>query len=109
MGDMHIGKRGSEAAGEEQLDKLRKTARFEPEASSASGSPDPIVTLEHLASGERESRLESVLVLKSGHVGDDVHISALDPFCKMEGRIVAWEKCWSGIEKKMPEILRKLN
>ena len=29
MRDIHIGKRGSEAAGEEQLDKLRKTVRFE--------------------------------------------------------------------------------
>ena len=32
MRDIHIGKRGSEAAGEEQPDKLRKTVRFEQEA-----------------------------------------------------------------------------
>ena len=35
MRDIHIGKRGSEAASEEQPDKLRKTVRFEEEASSA--------------------------------------------------------------------------
>ena len=29
MRDIHVGKRGSEAAGEEQPDKLRKTVRFE--------------------------------------------------------------------------------
>ena len=33
--DIHVGKRGSEAAGEEQPDKLRKTVRFEQEAPSA--------------------------------------------------------------------------
>ena len=32
MKDIHIGERGSEAAGEEQLDKLRKTVRFEQDA-----------------------------------------------------------------------------
>ena len=47
MRDIHIGKRGSEAAGEEQPDKLRKTVRFEQEASSASASSDPTVTLEY--------------------------------------------------------------
>ena len=36
MRDIHVGKRRSEAAGEEQRDKLRKTVRFEQEASSAS-------------------------------------------------------------------------
>ena len=33
--DIRVGKRGSEAVSEEQLDKLRKTARFEQEAPSA--------------------------------------------------------------------------
>ena len=55
MRDIHIGKRGSEAAGEEQPDKLRKTVRFEQVASSASASPDPTVALEYLASGETKS------------------------------------------------------
>ena len=35
MRDIHVGKRGSEAASEEQLDELRKTVRFEQEAPSA--------------------------------------------------------------------------
>ena len=41
MRDIHVGKRGSEAAGEKQLDKLRKTVRGEQAASSASASSDP--------------------------------------------------------------------
>ena len=52
MRDIHVGKRGSEAAGEEQPDKWRKTERFEQEASSASSSSDPCVAQEHPASGE---------------------------------------------------------
>ena len=36
MRDIHVGKRGSEAASEDQPDKLRKTVRFEQEDSSAS-------------------------------------------------------------------------
>ena len=68
MRHIHIGKRGSEAAGEEQPGKLRKTVRFKQEASSASASSDPIVVLEYLASGETQNRPGSVLVQKSGHV-----------------------------------------
>ena len=86
MRDIHVGKRGSEAASEEQPDKLRKTARFEQEASSASASFDPTVALEYPASGETQSRPGSVLVQKSGHVDDVVQISALDPFYEMDGR-----------------------
>ena len=86
MRDIHVSKRGSEAAGEEQPDKLRKTVRFEQEASSASASSDPAAALEYLASGETQSRPGSVLVPKSGHVDDDVHISALDAFYEMDGR-----------------------
>ena len=74
MRDIHIGKRGPEAAGEEQPDKLRKTVRFEQEASSASASSNPTVTLEFPASGETRSWPGSVLV-QSGHVDDDVQIS----------------------------------
>ena len=47
MRDIQIGKRGSEAAGEVQLDKLRKTVRFEQEAPSAAASSDQIVALEY--------------------------------------------------------------
>ena len=39
MRDIHVGKRGPQTAGEEQLDKLRKTVRFEQEASNATASP----------------------------------------------------------------------
>ena len=86
MRDNHIGKRGSEATGEEQPDKLRKTVRFEQEASSASASSDPYVALEYPASGETRSRPGSVLVQKSGHFDDDEQISALDAFNEMDGR-----------------------
>ena len=57
MRDILIGKRGPEAAGEEQLDKLEKTVRFEqePPSSSAAASSYPTVALEYLASGETQS------------------------------------------------------
>ena len=86
MRDIHVGKRGPEAASEEQLDKLRKTVRFEQEAPSASASSDPPVALEYPGSGETQDRLGSVLVQKSGHVDDDVQIYALDAFYEMDGR-----------------------
>ena len=38
MRDIHVGKRGPEAEGEEQLDKSRKTVRFEQEAPSSSAA-----------------------------------------------------------------------
>ena len=72
MRDIHAGKRASEAAGEEQLDKLRKTVRFEREAPSAAASSDPTVVLEYRASGETQHRQGPVFVQKSGHVDDDV-------------------------------------
>ena len=62
MRDIYVGKRGPEAAGEDQPDKLRKTVRSEQEAPG------------------------SALVQKSGHVADDVQISALDAFYEMDGR-----------------------
>ena len=86
MRDIHVGKRGSKAAGEEQLDKLRKTVRFEREAPSAAASSDPTVSLEYPASGETPDRPGSVFVQKSGHVDDDVQISALDAFYEIDGR-----------------------
>ena len=75
MRDIHAGKRGPKAAGEEQPDKWRKTVRFEQEAPSASASSDLYVALEYPASGERPDRPGSVLVQKSGHVDDDVKTS----------------------------------
>ena len=84
--DIHVGKRGSEAANEAQLDELRKTVRFEQEAPSAIASSDPNVALEYPASGGPQDRPGSVFVQKSGHVDDDVQISALDAFYEMDGR-----------------------
>ena len=86
MRDIHIGKRGPEAANEEQPDKLRKTVRFEQEAPNASAPSDQCVALEYPASGETQSRQGSVLLQTSGHVDDDVQISSLDAFYEMDGR-----------------------
>ena len=86
MRDIQVGNRGSETAGEEQPDKLMKTVRFQKEAPNASASSDPYVALEYPARGETPSRPGSVLVQKSGHVDDDVQISALDAFCEKDGR-----------------------
>ena len=86
MRDVYIGKRGTETASEEQPDKLRKTVRFEQEASSAAASSDPTVALKYPASGEKQDRPGSVHVQTSGHVEDDVQISALDAFSETEGR-----------------------
>ena len=91
MIDIHVGKTGSEAASGEQPDKLRKTVRFEHEAPSASsccgGTAGTMhMSLEYPASGETHGSTGSVLVQKSGHVDDDVQISALDSFYGMDGR-----------------------
>ena len=76
MRDIHIRKRGSETANEEQSDKLRKPVRFEQEAPDTSSSSTMHVSLEHPASGERQDRPEPVFVQNLGHVHDDMHISA---------------------------------
>ena len=68
--DIHVGKKGSEAASEEQPD----------------GAGTTHVSLEYPASCETQDRLGSVLVQKSGHVDDDVQISALDAFYETDGR-----------------------
>ena len=86
MRDIHVGTRGSEAASEEEPDKLRKTVRFEQEAPSASASSDQPVALEHPGSGETQDRPGSVLVQTSGHVDDDVQIFAMHAFYEMDGR-----------------------
>ena len=88
---------GSEVAGEEQPDKLRKTVRFEQEASSASASSDPTVTLESPASGETQSRPGSVFLRWMHSTG------------RMDEGVVTSDKCWSGIEQRMPEISKELN
>ena len=54
MREILIGKRGSETATEEQLDKLRKTVRHGQEAPNALSSSTMHVSLEHPASGEKQ-------------------------------------------------------
>ena len=84
--DIHVGKRGPEAAGEEP-DHVKEDRRFEQEAPNAAAPSDPTVIVEqHLASGELQCRPETVLVQTSGHVDDDVQISALEAFHEMDGR-----------------------
>ena len=67
MSDIHVGKRGSEAAGEEQPDKLRKTVRFEQEAPSAAASSDPTVALEYPASGHKIGRVRTCAEVMRTH------------------------------------------
>ena len=86
MRDIHFGKRGSETANEEQPDKLRKTVRFEQEVPITSSSPDPHVSLEYPASGEKQRLPGSVLMQSSDHVDDDIQIFALDVFYEMDGQ-----------------------
>ena len=70
----------------ENQDKLRKTIRFAQEASSASSSSVPAVSLECPASGEKQDRLGPFLVQNLSHVDDDIQISALDALFEMDGR-----------------------
>ena len=86
MRDIHIGNRGLETANEEQPDKLRKTIRFEQESPNTSSSSSTHVSLVFSANGEKQDGPEPVLVRKSGHVADDVQVSALDVFYEMDGR-----------------------
>ena len=65
MRDIQIGKRGSEAAGKEQPDKLRKTVRFEQDAPSAAESSDPTVALEYLASDTRAAGVRTCAEVRS--------------------------------------------
>ena len=109
MSDIQVWKRGSEATSEEQTDEWRKTVRFKQEAPNASASSDPYVALRHLVRCETPSRLGSVLVQKSGHVDGDVQISAMHSTRRMDEEVVTSEKCWSGIEEKIPEMSREVN
>ena len=76
MRDIHVGESGSETANEEHPDKLRKTVRFEQEAPNAPSSSTMHVSL------VRQDRPEPAFVQNSGHVDDDVQISALDFFLR---------------------------
>ena len=107
---IQFGKRGSEAAGEEQPDNLRRTVRFGQEASSASSSSDPTFALEYPVSGETQCRPGYVLVQKSRHVDDDEQISALESILR-DGwtREPSHRRSVGGIEEKMQEISRDVN
>ena len=86
MKGIHIGKSGSETANAEQPHMLRNTVRFEQEAPDTSSSSTMHVLPKYPASGGKQDRSEPVLVQNSGHVNDDIQISALDVFCEMDGR-----------------------
>ena len=111
MRGIRVNKRGSGATGEQQLDEWRKTERLEHEAQHTSAPSDPCVATEHLVSFEIQSRQGSVLVQESGRVDDDMRITAFGciPRERMDEGVVTLEKCWSGIEEKMPEISKELN
>ena len=108
MRDIHVGKRGSEAASEEQLDKLRKTVRFEQEASSAASSSDPVLPLEYPASvrhkicwGPYLCRSQVMLmmthnfcvgcVLRDGWTKESLHQRSVG--------LVSKRRCWRSQEK----------
>ena len=59
---------------------MKERQRLNPEDSTSC-----LPTLK-LTAGETQDRLGSVLVQKSGHVDDDVQVSALDAFYEMDGR-----------------------
>ena len=86
MRGIRVDKRGSGATSQEQLDEWRKTERLEHEAPNTSASSDPCVAQECPVSCEIQSRPGSVLVQKSGRVGDDMRITALDAFYGKDGR-----------------------
>ena len=112
MREIHVGKRGSEAAGEEESDEWRKTVRFEQESlsSSAAASSYTTATLEYPASGETQSRQGSVFVQTSGHLMTTYKFPrGMHSTRWMDERVVTSEKLWSGIEEKMPEISREVN
>ena len=78
MRDIHtLGIQGSQTASEEPPDKLWRTVRFEQDARNS-------VSLEYPASCGRQFRPVPVLAQSSGHVDEDVQISAVDALCEMD-------------------------
>ena len=108
MRDIQVGKRGSEAASEEQSDQWRKTERFDQEAPNASVSSDPYVALEYPASGETQRRpwylCRSQVMLMTTYK----FLRWMPSTGRMDEEVVTSERCWSGIEM-MPEISREVN
>ena len=91
-------KRGSETANEEQPDKLRKVVRFEQDA--------PNIYLKNTLGVVRDKTDQSQHLCRI-----QVMLTMTYPCLRwmystrwMDGRVVAFKKCWIGIEKKMPEI-----
>ena len=78
MRDIHtLGIQGSQTASEEPPDKLWRTVRFEQDARNS-------VSLEYPASCGRQFRPVPVLAQSSGHVDEDVQITAVDALCEMD-------------------------
>ena len=106
MRDIHVGKRGPEAAGEEQPDKLRKTERFEQEAPNASASSDPCAALEYPASGVRHKvcRGPYLCIRQVMLMTTYKFLRLIHSMRWIYERVVTSKMCWRGIEQKMPEI-----
>ena len=100
MRDIHVGKRGSAAASEEQPDKLRKTIRFEQEAPSVSASR---VVRHKIGRGPYLCR--SLVMLMTTYK----FLRWVRSSRRMDERVVISEKCWTGIGEKMLEISREVN
>ena len=99
MRDIQVRIRGSGATREEQTDSTIRAR-----SSECTTSSDPYVALEHLVRGETPSRPGSVLVLMTYKFLRWMHSTR-----RVDEEVVTSEKCWSGIEKKMPEISREVN
>ena len=102
MRDIQIGKRGPEAASEEQLDKLEPTVRFEQEApSSSAAASSATVALESPASGETQSPFlcrSQVILMMTYKFLRWIHSTRW-----MDERVVTSEKCWNGIDGRSQE------
>ena len=109
MRDVHIGKRESKTAKEEQPDKLRKTVRFEQEAPNTSSSSSTRVSLEYLASGEQQSWPGPYLRNRQVLWTTYKFLRWMHSTRRMDERVVTSEKCWNGLEEKMQEISKEVN
>ena len=107
---IRVNKRGSRATSEEQLDEWKKAERLEHEAPNTSASSDPCVAQEYPVRGEIPSRpgpylcRSQVVLTTTCELLRWMHSTE-----RMDERVVTSEKCWSGIDEKMPEIWRELN
>ena len=110
MRDIHIGKRGSETASEEQADKLRRTVRFEQEL-RIPRRLQPCMCLLSILRVVRDKFGRSPYLCKIQVMPMMKH-KFLSWMCStrwMDERVVTSRKCWLGIEKKIQEISRTVN